>query len=251
MWNDPAIVADNNRTVKSVVYRKDANGNARLDSKGNPIVLRNASKSIIYTLPNKPIKVVFRSDTSGTTNNFVRYLGGVAPTLWTKPANDAFTTAFPGNINDTKNIGRIVGANQSQGVATLASKTPYSITYAEKQWGTSFGLRAAHIGNASGNFALPESAAVSAFLGEAKQSADGIVTYDYGTKVPGAYPLGIVSYMLLETSYKNKEKGKAVVELAEYLLSPECSLGAASTGFVVVEGTFLAKAKQLIARANK
>jgi phosphate transport system substrate-binding protein len=250
-WNDPQIVADNNRTVKSVIYRKDANGNARKDSKGNPIVLRNASKSIIYTLPNKPIKVVFRSDTSGTTNNFTRWMSGNAATVWNKPANDAFTTAFPGNINDTKNIGRIVGANGSQGVATLASKTPYSITYAEKQWGTSFGLRAAYIGNASGNFTLPDSAAVSAFLGEAKQAADGIVTYDYATKVPGAYTLGIVSYMLLETSYKNKEKGKAVVELAEYLLSPECSLGAASTGFVVVEGTFLEKAKQLIARANK
>jgi len=250
-WNDPQIVADNNRTVKSVIYRKDANGNARKDSKGNPIVLRNASKSIIYTLPNKPIKVVFRSDTSGTTNNFTRWMSGNAATVWNKPANDAFTTAFPGNINDTKNIGRIVGANGSQGVATLASKTPYSITYAEKQWGTSFGLRAAHIGNASGSYTLPDSAAVSAFLGEAKQAADGIVTYDYSTKVPGAYTLGIVSYMLLETSYKNKEKGKAVVELAEYLLSPECSLGAASTGFVVVEGTFLEKAKQLIARANK
>ena len=199
-WNDPQIVADNNRTVKSVIYRKDANGNARKDSKGNPIVLRNASKSIIYTLPNKPIKVVFRSDTSGTTNNFTRWMSGNAATIWNKPANDAFTTAFPGNINDTKNIGRIVGANGSQGVATLASKTPYSITYAEKQWGTSFGLRAAHIGNASGGFTLPDSAAVSAFLGEAKQAADGIVTYDYGTKVPGAYTLGIVSYMLLETS---------------------------------------------------
>ena len=250
-WNDPAIVADNNRVVKSVIYRKDANGNAKKDSKGNPIVLRNTSKTIYYTLPNQPIKVVFRSDTSGTTNNFTRFMNGVAPSVWTKPANDAFTTAFPGNINATTNIGRIVGANGSQGVATLAAKTPYSITYAEKQWGTSFGLRAAYVGNASGNFTYPDSAATSAFLGEAKQAADGIVTFDYNTKVAGAYPLGIISYMLLETSYKNKEKGKAVVELAEYLLSPACSLGAASTGFIVIEGTFLAKAKELIARANK
>ena len=250
-WNDPEIVADNNRVVKSVIYRKDANGNVKKDSKGNPVVLRNTSKTIYYTLPNQPIKVVFRSDTSGTTNNFTRFMNGVAPSVWTKPANDAFTTAFPGNINATTNIGRIVGANGSQGVATLAAKTPYSITYAEKQWGTSFGLRAAYIGNASGNFTYPDSAATSAFLGEAKQAADGIVTYDYATKVPGAYTLGIISYMLLETSYENKEKGKAVVELAEYLLSPTCSQGAASTGFIVIEGTFLAKAKELIARANK
>ncbi|MEY3995573.1 MAG: hypothetical protein RL690_969, partial [Actinomycetota bacterium] len=223
MWNDPAIVADNNRSVKSTVYKKTASGNVAVDKSGNPIVLREATKTIYYTLPNKPIKVVFRSDTSGTSNNFTRFMNGVAPTVWTKPANDAFTTAFPGNINDKANIGRIVGANGSQGVATLASKSPYSITYAEKQWGTSFGLRAAYIGNASGNWAYPDSAATSAFLGEAKQAADGIVTFDYNTKVAGAYPLGIISYMLLETSYADKTKGKAVVEVAEYLLSSECA----------------------------
>jgi phosphate transport system substrate-binding protein len=251
MWNDPAIVADNNRTVKSVIYRKDANGNAKTDSKGNPIVLRNTSKTIFYTLPNKPIKVVFRSDTSGTTNNFTRFMNGVAPTVWTKPANDAFTTAFPGNINATTNIGRIVGANGSQGVATLAAKTPYSITYAEKQWGTSFGLRAAYIGNASGNYTYPDSAATSAFLGEAKQASDGIVTFDYNTKVAGAYPIGVISYMLLETSYADKSKGAAVKQLAEYFLSSECATAAAPSGFIAIEGTFLAKAKELLARANK
>ena len=251
MWNDPAIVADNNRVVKTVIYRKDANGNVKKDSKGNPVVLRNTSKTIYYTLPNQPIKVVFRSDTSGTTNNFTRFMNGVSPSVWTKPANDAFTTAFPGNINATTNIGRIVGANGSQGVATLAAKTPYSITYAEKQWGTSFGLRAAYVGNASGNFTYPDSAATSAFLGEAKQAADGIVTFDYNTKLTGAYPIGVVSYMLLETSYSDKAKGAAVKELAEYFLSSECATAAAPSGFIAIEGTFLAKAKELLARANK
>ena len=250
-WNDPEIVADNNRSVKTVVYKKNAAGNVAVDKSGKPIVLRSGSKNIYYTLPNKPIKVVFRSDTSGTSNNFTRFMNGVAPTVWTKPANDAFTTAFPGNINDTANIGRIVGANGSQGVATLAAKSPYSITYAEKQWGTSFGLRAAYVGNASGNFTYPDSAATSAFLGEAKQAADGIVTFDYNTKVAGAYPIGVISYMLLETSYEDKTKGKAVVEVAEYLLSSECATAAAPSGFIAIEGTFLAKAKELLARANK
>jgi phosphate transport system substrate-binding protein len=250
-WNDPAIRADNNRSVPSVVYKKTRTGNVALDAKGEPIVLRKTTKQVRYTLPNQPIKVIFRSDTSGTSNNFTGWMRGVAPTVWTKPKNDAFTTAFPGNLNAPGNIGRIVGANGSQGVATLSARTKYSITYAEKQWGTQFGLRAAHIGNASGNFALPDSAGTSAFLGSAEQSADGIVTYDYMTKDPGAYTLGIISYMLLETSYANKEKGKAIVELAEYILSPECTENNADTGFIVVEGTFLAKAKQLIARANK
>ncbi len=250
-WNDPLIAADNNRTVKTVVYRKDANGNVQLDAKGEPRILRTGSKKIIYTLPKKPIKVIFRADGSGTSNNFTSWLNGVAPSIWTKKGNDAFTTAFPGNINDPKNIGRIVGAGQSQGIATLAAKTPYSITYAEKNWGDAYGLRAAYVSNASGNFTYPDSAATSAFLGEASQAADGIVTYDYSTKVAGAYTLGIVSYMLIETSYADKSKGAAVKELAEYILSSECSGLDPKLGFIVVDGQFLKKANELIARMNK
>ena len=250
-WNDPLIVADNNRSVQITTYRKEADGNVKKDAKGNPVVLRSSSKQIYYTLPNKPIKVVFRADGSGTSNNFTTWLGGVAPSVWTKKGNDAFTTAFPGNINDPKNIGRIVGANQSQGIATLAAKTPYSITYAEKNWGDAYGLRASYVSNSTGQFTFPDSAAVSAFLGEAKQDANGIVTYDYSTKVAGAYTLGIVSYMLIETSYADKAKGAVVKELAEYILSPACSAVDPKLGYVVVGGTFLAKAKELIAKMNK
>ncbi|MBF8252553.1 MAG: phosphate transport system substrate-binding protein [Actinobacteria bacterium] len=250
-WNDAAIVADNNRSITTTIYRKDSNGNVKKDSKGNPVVLRTATKTSYYTLPNQLIKVVFRADGSGTTNNFTKWLNGVAPTVWTKPANDAFTTAFPSNINAPANIGRIVGANASQGIATLAAKTPYSITYAEKNWGDAYGLRAAYVSNATGQFVYPDSAAVSAFLGEANQDANGIVTYDYSTKVAGAYTLGIVSYMLVETSYADKAKGAAVKQLAEYILSSECAAGDPKLGYVVLTGSFLDKAKSLIAKMNK
>lgn len=250
-WNDPAIVADNNRSVTTTVYRKDAQGNAVKDKSGNPVVLRSGTKGIIYTLPNQPIKVIFRADGSGTSGNFTKWLNGVAPKVWTKPGNDAFTTAFPGNINAPGNIGRIVGANQSQGIATLAAKTKYSITYAEKNWGDAYGLRSAFIGNASGNFAAPDSGAVSAFLAEATQDANGLVTFDYNTKVAGAYTLGIVSYMLVETEYADKARGAAVKQLAEHILSPACAGVDPKLGFVVLTGTYLDKAKELIARMNK
>jgi phosphate transport system substrate-binding protein len=250
-WNDPAIVADNNRSVTTTVYRKDAQGNAVKDKNGNPVVLRSGTKGIIYTLPNQPIKVIFRADGSGTSGNFTKWLNGVAPKVWTKPGNDAFTTAFPGNINAPGNIGRIVGANQSQGIATLAAKTKYSITYAEKNWGDAYGLRSAYVGNASGNFAAPDSGAVSAFLAEATQDANGLVTFDYNTKVAGAYTLGIVSYMLVETEYADKARGAAVKQLAEHILSPACAGVDSKLGFVVLTGTYLDKAKELIARMNK
>ena len=250
-WNDPAIVADNNRSVASVVYKKDAQGNALKDASGNPVVLRSGTKSVIYTLPNQPIKVIFRSDGSGTSGNFTAWMNAVAPTVWSKAGNNAFTTAFPGNINATGNIGRIVGANQSQGVATLAAKTKYSITYAEKNWGDAYGLRSAYVGNASGSFTFPDSVATSAFLGEASQDANGIVKYDYNTKVAGAYTLGIISYMLIESQYADKTRGAAVKQLAEYIVSPACSGVDPKLGFVVISGTFLDKAKAQLAKMNQ
>ncbi len=237
-WNDPAIVADNNRSVTEVVYKKDASGNAKLDKSGNPEVLRTAKKKITMTLPNQPITVIYRSDSSGTTNNFTTYLNGVAKDIWTKAGNNVFTTAFPGDINAKDNIGRIVSANGSAGVASLAAKTKYSITYAEKSFADSNNLKIAAIGNAAGNFTLPTSPAVSAFLGEAKvDSAKGFFTFDYATKEPGVYTLGIVSYMLVDTNYADKSKAAAVKQLATYLMSEDCTGGNnASLGYVVIAG---------------
>ena len=252
MWNDPAIQADNNRKITTVNYRKDASGNVAKDASGKPIVLSTRTLPVNYTLPNKPITVIYRSDGSGTTGNFTAWLNGVAPEVWTKAGNNAFTTAFPtANINAAGNIGRIVGAGQSQGVAGLAAKTKYSITYAEKNWGDTFGLRAAYVSNASGNFTYPDSAATSAFLGEASQDANGIVSYNYKTNAAGAYTLGIISYMLIESEYADKSRGAAVKQLAEYIVSPACSGAKPSLGFIVVSGTFLDKANAQIAKMNK
>jgi phosphate transport system substrate-binding protein len=236
MWNDPAIKADNNRKIKEVIYRKDKSGNLVKDKAGNPVVLRVATKSIVYTLPNQKIKVIFRLDNSGTTNNFVRYMKSSVPDVWTKPVSDSFSTSFPNNINDIENMGRVVGANQSQGVATLASKTKYSITYAEVSFAKFFNLKVANIGNASGHFVEPNSANVSAFLAEASIDSNNILTYNYATKEPGAYPLGIVSYLLADTAGKNKE---SVKEWAKYLVSSECVNSKPELGFALITGKFL------------
>ena len=237
-WNDPKIVADNNREVSEVLYRKDKNGNVLKDKDGKNVILRTVKKNIRYTLPNKDIKVFYRSDGSGTTNNFTRYLNAVAPSIFTKPANNAFTTAFPGDLNAAGNRGRIVGASQSQGVSLNAGQTKYSITYAEVSFAAPNGLKVAAIGNASGNFVLPTSTSTSAFVGGGKiDDATGAVTFDYQTKEPGAYTLSIVSYMLYDTAPSNKANGKAVKEWAEYLLTEDCINGdAKATGFIVLTG---------------
>ena len=248
-WNDPAIVADNNRTTTKVFYKLDKNGNPAKDAKGNPVVLRTQNVTQRYTLPEKPIKVVYRSDSSGTSENFTSYLNKSASAVWPKAKNKGFKDAFPGNINDTANLGRVVGAASSTGVAQLAGKTAYSITYAEVNYATANKLKVANLINVAGSSVAPDSTGVGAFLASATQDANGFLTYDYATKEKGAYPLGIVSYLLADTKYSDATKAAAVKAFANYILSTKCTkdVGAA-LGFSVIDGELLKKSLAQVAK---
>jgi phosphate transport system substrate-binding protein len=247
-WNDPAIVRDNNRAFDKIVY-KTKNGAIVKDAKGDPIVARKIATTTRYTMPDKPIKVVYRSDSSGTTENFTNYLNKSAPAVWTKAKASVFTTSFPGNINDPANLGRIVGASSSTGVSQLAGKTPYSITFAEVNYAVANKLKVAHVINNVGNAVEPNSVTTSAFLSQASIDANGIMSFDYATKEPGAYTLGIVSYMLVDTNYTDKTKAAAVKSLASFILSPACAKDKGEAlGFSVLDGAFLKKAQELVAK---
>jgi phosphate transport system substrate-binding protein len=247
-WNDPAIAKDNNRTVNKVTY-KTKNGAILKDSKGDPIVLKSTPVTISYNLPNKTIKVIYRSDSSGTSENFTNYLNKSAPTVWTKAKSSTFTSSFPGVINSPENLGRIVGQQSSSGVSLLAGKTPYSITYAEPNWAVQNKLKIADVINPAGAAVTPTSVTTSAFLSQGTMDANGIVTFDYATKEAGAYTLGIVSYMLVETDYADKTKGAAVKALASHLLSPGCAKTIGEPlGFSVMDGEFRKKAEAQVAK---
>jgi len=244
-WNDPAIVADNNRSITTVVYRKNADGSVMKDAKGQPIVLRTDRRTVYYTLPSATIKVVYRSDASGTQGNFTNFLAGAAPTVWTKAGNNAFASTFPGDLNAPANLGRITGASGSSGVTVQAGKTPYSITFAEKNFAKAQGLRVANIQNAAGNFQAPDAAGTSAFLGEATVDPNGFLTFNYKTTVAGAYPLGIVSYALVDTKTPN---AAAVKSLLNYLLSSKCVNTDPTLEFSQISGALLALNQKQIAK---
>jgi len=242
-WNDPAIVADNNRQIKTVIYRKNADGTVKRDAKGEPIVLRTDVRTVYYTLPNQTIKVVYRSDASGTQGNFTNFLNGAAPTIWTKAGNNAFASTFPGNLNAPENLGRITGASGSSGVAVQAGKTPYSITFAEASYAKAQRLGLANIQNAAGNFQAPDAAGTSAFLAAGKVDANGYIDFDYKTTNPGAYPLGIVSYALVDTKNPN---AAAIKQFLNYLLSAKCV--STSPDFALIGGELLAINQRQIAK---
>jgi phosphate transport system substrate-binding protein len=247
-WNDPAIIKDNNRAYNKIVY-KTKGGVIVKDAQGKPVIAQTIPTSTRYTLPDKAINVVYRLDSSGTTENFTNYLNKSAPLVWTKAKSSVFTTSFPGEINSPANLGRVVGANYSQGVAQQAGKTPYSITFAEVNYAAGNKLKVAHVINPTGNAVEPTSVTTSAFLAQATMDAGGIVTFDYATKEPGAYTLGIVSYMLVDTAYPDKTRAAAVKALASFILSPACAKDKGEAlGFSVLDGAFKKKAEEQIAK---
>jgi phosphate transport system substrate-binding protein len=200
-------------------------------------------------LPHQKIKVVYRSDSSGTVDNFTKFLYKSAPTVWTKANSKVFTSSFPGDINSDTNIGRIVGAQSSTGVTQLAGKTPYSITFAEVNYAKANNLKIANIINPAGSSVAPESGAVSAFLASATQDANGFLTYDYATQEKGAYTLGVVSYLLADTNYDDKTQAKAVADFAKFILSPACATKiGADLGFSLIDGDLLKKSLAQVAK---
>ena len=214
-WNDPAIVADNNRSINTIIYKKDSSGKIAKDAKGQPVVLRTQVVNQHRTMPNLPITVIYRSDNSGTSNNLVRALNKLAPSVWTKAPADSFATAFPGSV--TSDPIRFRSASGSAGVSLLASKTKGAITYAELSFAATYKLGLTSVINKAGNAILPTSDSALAAGGVASiDDATGILTFDYLTTDADAYPFTATTYALVSTKYGDAAKAKAVKETLSF-----------------------------------
>jgi len=213
-WNDPAIVADANRTYDVIVYKK-SNGQVVKDKNGAPVVLRTQKVTRYYTLPNKPIVVIYRSGTSGTTNNFTKALNSLDSATWTNPGNDSFVTAFPGTASSDP-VG-LRAASGSAGVGQLAKDTKYSITYNEVSFAKSYNLQVVNVINPAGKEVAPATEGVlTAFSAATINDSTGLVTFDYKSKLPGAYPFTATTYGMVLTGADKSANVAAVKKMFEY-----------------------------------
>lgn len=171
-WNDPALVA--------------------------------ANKGV--NLPSTPITVFFRSDQSGTTSNFEKYMAANDPTDF---------TATPSKIWAGK-VGQ--GKAKSQGVQQAVSATEGSIAYEEYSFVVQGNLSSAKVDNGGGAVALSPATA-SAAAAAAKVVGTGkdvTLKLDYATKTPGAYPIVLVTYEIACTKYADAKVGKFVKSFLTY-----------------------------------
>jgi phosphate transport system substrate-binding protein len=192
-------------------------------------------------LPNKKITVVYRSDTSGTTNNFVNYLRNTdTANAWT--TNDAFTASFPGGATSVP--GSFQGQSGSTALSNYVADNNGTISYTEVSFvieRESKGMKAAYVKNAAGRYVYPTSANVTAFLSDYTPGAKGTVAFNYRNRDASAYPITAVTYLLGKTAVS--ENNGIVSAFAQFLID-ECGPQLAeSLYYAPVTGALLKQAQ--------
>ena len=259
-WDAKEIAADNERTVKTPIYetRKITTTNKGkkvtktvpvLDKNGKAKVKSFSTKTVNIDLPKQQITVWYRSDSSGTTENFTRFLKAANAknpdtSIWPKAQAAVFSNATPNNISTFFNF---QGASGSAAVAAGVKNKVGSITYSEVSFAFDNKLPVAYVQNANGEFVAPDAAGTSIFLGGGTINANGTVSVDFEKKIPGAYPLGTTSYGLGYSSGKNAEKQAIVRDWYTYLLE-QCPTKYPEKGFAQITGPLATKAKEQIAK---
>ena len=260
-WNDSRIRTVNDGTVKVPVFAtkkvtvKVGGKNTTqtvpvLDKAGKPKILKYNTVEANTSLPNLPITVYYRSDSSGTSEQFGKFLqganAGADKDLWPKTASGTFGNMTPLPLSNYFNF---QGANGSALVAAGVKSKVGAIGYAESAWFTSNKLGTALVQNWAKEFVEPTAAATSAFLGGGTINANGSVDTPYQKAIPGAYPIGTASYGLVypEAAKKNAAKQAVVAQWHTYLLE-QCPKKFPEKGYIQITGALYDKAKSQIAK---
>jgi len=162
------------------------------------------------TLPATAIKVFFRSDESGTTENFTKYLKAASAGTWAGEPSKKWT-------------GKGEGKEKSSGVTEGVKSTDGGITYVEWSYAKEAGLGVAQIDNGGGAVEL-NSESVGKAVATAKQTGTGndlALKLDYATKEAGAYPINLVTYEIVCSKGKDAEKQKNIKAFLKYFASED------------------------------
>jgi len=208
-WNLPLVVgpialAYNIAGVDNLTL--DAEVTAKIFSGGiknwNDPAVKAVKGNESVNLPDRPIQVVFRSDESGTTDNFQKYLSAAAKDVWTQGDGKA----FKGGVGN--------GADKSNGVVETVKGADGAITYVESSFAKD-GVKTAKLDSGSGGVELtPENVAKSLDSAAFKSEGSNDLALDldaiYGSNIPRAYPLLLATYEIVCSKYSDPEVAKAV-----------------------------------------
>jgi phosphate transport system substrate-binding protein len=184
------------------------------------------------SLPSASIDPVYRSDKSGTTNNFTDYLHQVAPSVWTAEANDV----FPFKTGE--------GALKGSGVVSAVTNGKNTIGYVDKSAAKSLSIAKIKVGSsyveptAEGASKIAETSPVAS----GRAANDIVVQIDRKTTDASEYPLTLVSNLIVCQTYSDAKVGSLIKSYAQYVAGTEGQQAAAkAAGSAPLTGALASK----------
>ena len=159
-------------------------------------------------LPASAITVVHRSDGSGTTFNWVHYLGQVSPE-WKSKVGEGTSVNWPTGV----------GGKGNEGVAAYVNQIKGSIGYVEYAYVLQSKMTYGQVQNSAGQFISPSATSFQA----AAASADWSKAQDFNlvmTNAPGAqaYPVTATTFVIMYKQPKNKGRSDAAIKFFKWAL---------------------------------
>lgn len=174
-WNDPKIAAD------------------------NPGV----------NLPDQPIRLAVRADSSGTSYIFTNHLASIDP-------------YFKGRIGANKAprwSGRPISGKGNPGVAQIVKRTPGTIGYVESSFATTNKLPTALVQNKQGNYVAPTLAEANRALEAVEFNPDYRVTFSKLGDPATGYPITGLTWIMVYKNYDQPAEADAVKQMVQWILT--------------------------------
>ncbi|WP_328361973.1 phosphate ABC transporter substrate-binding protein PstS [Streptomyces sp. NBC_00445] len=187
-------------------------------------------------LPSTKIQAFHRSDESGTTDNFTKYLGAAAKADWTY--GDGKAWAAPGGQ----------AASGSSGVAQSVKQTSGAISYMEESYAKEMSTVAIDTGAAEP--VKPSSDSATAAIADAEVVGTGkdlALEINYNTKADGAYPITLVTYEIVCDKGNKSETLPTVKSFLTYIASEDGQGILADNSYAPIPDDIIAKVRTTIA----
>jgi phosphate transport system substrate-binding protein len=191
-------------------------------------------------LPNEVIRVIVRSDSSGTSNVFSDYLASAGKGGWSKGTTSNFPVP----------AGNGVAQKGSDGVANYVAgeQGNFAITYAETSFAAERKLSVVKVINTAGNAVLPEPANVTEAISAAAVNDDGTLLLNFNAPGPKAYPVSTTAYAILPTKI-DANKGDVLRTFATYSLGA-CQKKAEKAGYAALPANIVKLGLEAVAKVN-
>lgn len=171
-------------------------------------------------LPDMPITVVRRADSSGTTAVFTMHLSAINP--------EFKKTLGEGNTVNWPATDKFVASPKNDGVTATVRQTPGAIGYIEYSFAKLAKVDFALLQNKAGQYVLPGNGAETL---AAVKLPDDMVAWLSDPEGAKSYPITSYTWMIFRKNNADANKAKAMREMIEYGLTDGQKV-AASMGYI-------------------